>query len=322
MSIFKRFFFKVKLQSVGHIQYSPMSASSSSPLLLRASSSIFSRIFNNSAKASSSCSSSHSHFMQETVSNIVNPSSTLCRRHGFSSCSTVCLSYIGKRELRYDPSEVSISIGPIPVPNPSFPRASTHALVKGPKGQLSLPLEPFIHIDFPTQTGKDGSSGSGGGGGGSSGKQSAVVRVANETDKTQRAMWGTTRTLLSNMIEGVSVGFTVPIRMNGVGYRAQLETVKTTSDQTAADGTITPTPTTKQQLVLRLGFSHPVILDVPPGIQVTVPVPQRIILQGIDVAQVTQFAANIRKHRPPEPYNQKGVFVGDETIKKKEGKKR
>jgi large subunit ribosomal protein L6 len=76
------------------------------------------------------------------------------------------------------------------------------------------------------------------------------------------------------------------------------------------------------QLVMRLGFSHPVIMDIPDGIQLTIPAPQRIILQGIDKQKLTQFAAQIRKWRPPEPYNQKGIFVGDETIKKKEGKKR
>ncbi len=74
--------------------------------------------------------------------------------------------------------------------------------------------------------------------------------------------------------------------------------------------------------MLRLGYCNPIVLDIPEGVQVSVPAPQRILLQGIDLPKVTQFAANIRKHRPPEPYNQKGVFVGDETIKKKEGKKR
>ncbi len=76
------------------------------------------------------------------------------------------------------------------------------------------------------------------------------------------------------------------------------------------------------KLSLRLGFSHPVIMDIPQGVNVTIPAPQRVILQGIDKQVITQFAASIRKWRKPEPYNQKGIFVGDETIKKKEGKKR
>ena len=76
------------------------------------------------------------------------------------------------------------------------------------------------------------------------------------------------------------------------------------------------------KVVLKLGFAHPIIMDIPEGVNVSIPAPQRILLQGIDKHSLTQFAANIRKHRKPEPYNQKGIFVGDETIKKKEGKKR
>jgi large subunit ribosomal protein L6 len=76
------------------------------------------------------------------------------------------------------------------------------------------------------------------------------------------------------------------------------------------------------KLVLRLGYAHPIILDIPEGVTVSTPTPQKILLKGIDKPVLTQFAANIRKWRKPEPYNQKGVFVGDETIKKKEGKKR
>ncbi len=73
---------------------------------------------------------------------------------------------------------------------------------------------------------------------------------------------------------------------------------------------------------MRLGYAHPVVLEIPEGVKVTIPAPQRVLLQGIDKQVMTQFAASIRKWRKPEPYNQKGIFVGDETIKKKEGKKR
>ncbi|KAI8615074.1 ribosomal protein L6, alpha-beta domain-containing protein [Chytriomyces sp. MP71] len=103
------------------------------------------------------------------------------------------------------------------------------------------------------------------------------------------------------MVVGVTEGFTIPVKLVGVGYRAALE-----------GSTVT----------LKLGHSHPIVVAVPEGVEVNVPAPQRLILRGIDLQVVSQFAANIRKHRPPEPYNQKGVFVGDETIKKKEGKKR
>jgi large subunit ribosomal protein L6 len=118
---------------------------------------------------------------------------------------------------------------------------------------------------------------------------------------TDKAMWGTTRQLLANKIQGVEDGFTLPLRMVGVGYRALIE---------------------NEKLSLKIGVSHPVLLDIPQGIKVVIPAPQRILLQGVCWPTMTQFAASIRRYRKPEPYNQKGIFVGDETIKKKEGKKR
>ena len=79
---------------------------------------------------------------------------------------------------------------------------------------------------------------------------------------------------------------------------------------------------TQGRLSMRLGFAHPVVMEIPAGVKVSIPAPQRVLLQGIDKQVLTQFAASIRNWRKPEPYNQKGIFVGDETIKKKEGKKR
>lgn len=76
------------------------------------------------------------------------------------------------------------------------------------------------------------------------------------------------------------------------------------------------------QLSLKLGYSHQILLDIPKTVSLSIPAPQRILMQGNNLEQVTQFAAIIRRWRPPEPYNQKGIFVGNETIKKKEGKKR
>jgi large subunit ribosomal protein L6 len=127
------------------------------------------------------------------------------------------------------------------------------------------------------------------------------VSIADPTDKKQRAMWGTTRALLNNSILGVTEGFTVPVRFVGVGYRAQL------------DGDV---------LSLKLGYKDPIVLSVPSGVTVQVVNPTRLMLSGVDLQQMTQFAATIRKWRPPEPYNQKGVFVGTETIRKKVGKKK
>ncbi|KAI9335976.1 ribosomal protein L6, alpha-beta domain-containing protein [Obelidium mucronatum] len=196
-------------------------------------------------------------------------------------------SKIGKQALRI-PTGVELSLFPYSIANPPPPnfKSATQALaVKGPLGSLVQPLLPFTSVSLVGEK--------------------ASVLVTDPEDKRQRAMWGTTRRLLENMVTGVSEGVVVPMRLVGVGYRAALE---------EKDGV--------KQVTLKLGHSHPVIEKIPDGVDVNVPTPQRLILSGIDKQKVTQFAANIRKHRPPEPYNQKGVFVGDETIKKKEGKKR
>ncbi|KAI9100450.1 ribosomal protein L6, alpha-beta domain-containing protein [Phlyctochytrium arcticum] len=202
------------------------------------------------------------------------------------STSNPVQSVIGRRPLKY-PHEVSITLEPF-TPTPSFPRYVTQALVTGPRGSLSMPIAPFVEIDIQKPDPKLP-------------KRTLAVAVKDPKDRKQRAMWGTTRALLDNMVEGVVEGYTVPIRFQGVGYRATLEEGK---------------------LSLKLGYSHPIVMDVPQGVELKIPAPTRIILQGNDWHQIKQFAASIRKWRPPEPYNQKGIFVGEETIKKREGKKK
>jgi len=161
-------------------------------------------------------------------------------------------------------------------------------VIEGPRGKLYVPRESFITIDY--KTGEVDAP-----------KNELSVRIRDTKDKKQQAMWGTTRTLIDNAVEGVTDGWVVPLKLVGVGYRAILENGK---------------------LGLKLGYSHPITLDIPKDIEISIPNPTQIILVGNDLQKVTQFAAQIRKWRPPEPYNQKGIFVGDETIKKKEGKKR
>ena len=117
--------------------------------------------------------------------------------------------------------------------------------------------------------------------------------------KMHKSLHGLTRTLLKNMVEGVSTGFTKELEVNGVGYRAQKQ---------------------GKTLVLNLGFSHPVEMEEADGITVEVPAPNRIIVKGADKQAVGQFAAVIREKRPPEPYKGKGVKYVDEYIKRKEGK--
>jgi len=127
-----------------------------------------------------------------------------------------------------------------------------------------------------------------------------VVKPKSEKDKQGWAMAGTMRTVTNNMVTGVSTGFEKKLELVGVGYRAQAQGNK---------------------LNLTLGFSHPVVHDIPEGITVETPSQTEIILRGIDKQVVGQTAAEIRAYRPPEPYKGKGIKYADERIIRKEAKK-
>ncbi len=152
--------------------------------------------------------------------------------------------------------------------------------VKGPKGTLSLGLSDLI--DYKIGDGE------------------IAVNPANDSQKA-RAYWGMQRTLVSNLVEGVTDGFTKTLQISGVGYRAQ------------AQG---------QKLKLQLGYSHDVDLDVPEGIEVKTPDQTTVEVSGIDKQAVGQFAAEIREWRKPEPYKGKGIKYQDEYVFRKEGKKK
>lgn len=119
---------------------------------------------------------------------------------------------------------------------------------------------------------------------------------------------GTTRALLQNHIIGVSEGHICILSMVGVGYRATIESKATT---------VTASYPGQQFVSLKVGFSHPIELGIPEGIKASTPQPTRILLEGVDKRKVTQFAAEIREWRRPEPYKGKGIFVNGETIKLK-----
>ena len=114
-------------------------------------------------------------------------------------------------------------------------------------------------------------------------------------------MWGTTRALVASMVQGVSTGYSKTMEIQGTGFRAAV---------------------TGPNLVINLGFSHDVVYPVPPGIKITTPRPTAITVEGVDKRQVGQVAAEIRGFRPPEPYKGKGVRYDNETIRRKEGKKK
>jgi len=126
------------------------------------------------------------------------------------------------------------------------------------------------------------------------------ILVTRQNDaKEQRSLHGLSRALINNMVVGVTEGFKKELDVNGVGYRVAVENGK---------------------LVMNLGFSHQVFMDQPEGITIEVPNPNKIVINGMDKQQVGQFAADVRKKRPPEPYKGKGIKYSDEVIRRKEGK--
>ena len=123
----------------------------------------------------------------------------------------------------------------------------------------------------------------------------------NGGERTARMMWGTTRAVVANMVKGVSTGYVKTMEIQGTGFRAVVN---------------------GPNLVINLGFSHDVVYPVPEGIKITTPRPTAITVEGVDKRLVGQVAAEIRSYRPPEPYKGKGVRYDNETIRRKEGKKK
>ncbi len=150
--------------------------------------------------------------------------------------------------------------------------------VKGPKGELKNTFNPAMAIAVE-------------------GNEVIVTRPSDNKD--HRSLHGLTRTLIANMVEGVTNGFKKELEVNGVGYRVQKQ---------------------GKNLVMNLGFSHQVIMEEPAGITIEVPSPNSIVISGPDKQQVGQFAAEVREKRPPEPYKGKGIKYIDEHIRRKEGK--
>jgi large subunit ribosomal protein L6 len=176
------------------------------------------------------------------------------------------MSRIGKKPIPI-PSGVSVTIEPEVV------------RVAGPKGDLSERKAREIVVRE-----EDGS-----------------ILVARPTDRAEhRALHGLTRSLVANMVEGVTNGFTKTLEIQGVGYRAQLK---------------------GRDLELALGYSHPVPIKAPEGIEFEVPQPTRVIVKGISKQQVGEIAAIIRKQRPPEPYKGKGIRYQGEYVARKVGKR-
>jgi large subunit ribosomal protein L6 len=169
---------------------------------------------------------------------------------------------------------------PIPVPDGVEVTIEPELVrVKGPKGELQERVARAIGVE----------------------QQNGEVVVTRPSDRGEhRALHGLTRSLIANMVEGVTNGYEKRLEIQGVGYRAQLQ---------------------GSRLVLALGYSHPVELEPPEGIEFEVPQPTRIVVRGISKQVVGEVAANIRKQRPPEPYKGKGIRYEGEYVARKVGKR-
>jgi large subunit ribosomal protein L6 len=176
------------------------------------------------------------------------------------------VSRIGQKPIEI-PTGVSVGLSP------------GRVQVNGPLGELSQQVPPRMSIE----------------------QRDSELVVERPTERgPDRALHGLTRTLIANMVEGVTKGFEKRLEIQGVGYRASLR------------GTA---------LELNVGYSHPVVKDAPAGITFEVPTPTEIIVKGIDKQQVGQVAAEVRKVRPPEPYKGKGIRYQGEYVRRKVGKR-
>jgi large subunit ribosomal protein L6 len=176
------------------------------------------------------------------------------------------MSRIGRKPITV-PDAVTVEVAP------------GRVAVKGPKGELAQVLSSDMKVE----------------------QSDGVLTVDRPTDRGEhRALHGLTRSLIANMVEGVTDGFEKRLEIQGVGYRAQLK---------------------GKGLELALGYSHPVSIEAPEGIEFEVPQPTEIIVRGIDKQLVGQVAADIRKRRPPEPYKGKGIRYRGEHVTRKVGKR-
>ncbi len=175
------------------------------------------------------------------------------------------MSRIGKKPITV-PAGVEVKIN------------GNEVVVKGPKGELKNTFRPEINIAL-----QDGE----------------IIVTRPNDEQANRSFHGLTRTLIANMVEGVTNGFTKELEVNGVGYRVQKQ---------------------GKDLVMNLGYSHQVIMPEVDGITIEVPAPNKIVISGADKQMVGQFAAEVRKKRPPEPYKGKGIKYANEHIRRKEGK--
>ncbi|KAL9711089.1 54S ribosomal protein L6 mitochondrial [Leucoagaricus gongylophorus] len=205
---------------------------------------------------------------------------SLTRLFSTSASLSKHVSHIGANPVEYPPSV-------------TLTHTMTHLTITGPLGTTYVSLRSYMKISHPKLN-------------------TIALTVENAEIKDQRQMWGTTRTLIANAIQGMTKGFTIPLYLVGVGFRATVET----------DPRPTTTDVQSQRINMKVGHSHNIIVPIPPYIRAETPIPTKIVLSCTDKHLLGLFAAEIRRHRKPEPYKGKGIFVGDEMIRIKSVKKK
>ena len=171
---------------------------------------------------------------------------------------------------------------PVPVPaNVTISLAETAIRVEGPKGTLSFPYRGEMLVSY-NEAGRE------------------ILVERKDDERLSRALHGLTRSLIANMVKGVSEGFVKKLEIQGVGYQAQIKKANT--------------------IALQVGYANQVVMEAPEGVTVIAPDPTHITISGADKQKVGQFAAEIRKVRPPEPYKGKGIRYEGEVVRRKSGK--
>ncbi|KAL2890554.1 54S ribosomal protein L6, mitochondrial [Ceratocystis lukuohia] len=232
--------------------------------------------------------------MRVSYASIAPQAHTQPQQHSAPFSTTAATnSKLGRTALTI-PQGVEVVVGePVTtkIPTSYQPLVRRTVTVSGPLGKLEMHIPSFLQISQDAE------------------RKQALVSVANDKERKQREMWGTTWSYLQRNIMGVSEGHTAVLRLTGIGYRAVVEHRPHKAEFPG-----------QKFLCMKLGYTHPIEMGIPQGVTVTTPTLTRVLIEGIDRELIMSFAGKIRKWRPPEPYKGKGVYINDQTIKLKQKK--
>ncbi|KAI8870906.1 ribosomal protein L6 [Ramicandelaber brevisporus] len=259
-----------------------------------------------------------------TVAAVARPQRTIftATQPAFSRIGRLPIKLSSDVEILLHGKPLPSTLAERPQPDNSPPE---YLHVKGPRGELQVPLHPFVRLRLNDPTSAADNQTTPASNAAPAAPSDGIladepdmaelkISIVDPKVRFQRSMWGTTRALLSNAVRGVTEGVSCPIRLSGIGFRAAVEPIPANHADYLEGAN-------RMRLALKVGFPHLMYVTIPDGITAQVPNPTRIVLRGIDLQQVKELAATIRRIQPPEPYNLKGIFVDGEVIQKKERKK-